>query len=116
MDAGAVEEAEPARLDRIGRPRRDDAAGECARPRTVRNVPGRVERLVVDRVLPGGRLEACATHGDPVGLHELQALVKTEREGLAADEDVRAVMPGQRCRPPARGQWPSRAAARWRAG
>src|SRR5581483_5348042 len=95
VDAGAVEEAHPAGLDRVVGAGRDDAAGEVAGPGAERHVPRRIYLLVVDRVLARGCLEARAPDGDPVRLHEPEALVEAERERLAADEDVGAVVPRQ---------------------
>ena len=75
VDAGAVEDPEPARLERVvGRAAGDHLAGEVAGPVAVRHVPGRVHRLVLDVVEPGRRLEPDLPDGDLVGLREPQVL------------------------------------------
>src|SRR5439155_1340330 len=89
-----------ARLDRVVGARRDDTAGEVARPRAQGHVPRRVHLLVVYLVEAGGCLEPGASDGDGVGLHELQALEKAQRVRLAADEDECPVALPQRRGPP----------------
>src|SRR4051812_22826744 len=90
VDAGAVEDAQPARLERVvRRAAGDDLARERARPRAVRHAPCRVHGLVLDVVEPGRRLEADLADGDRVGLGRLELLVQRELERAAVDDDRR---------------------------
>src|SRR5215207_2361732 len=76
VDAGAVVDAEPARLQRVlRRSAWDDLPRHVTRPRRVRHVPGRVHRLVLHVVEAGRRLEPDLADGDRVGLDQLQLLV-----------------------------------------
>src|SRR5687767_7866461 len=59
VDPGAVIDAHPARLERVvGRAAGNHLAGEVAGPVRVRDAPGRVDRLVLNRVLAGRGVEA----------------------------------------------------------
>jgi len=64
VDAGAVVDADPARLERIGRARRYDLTGQAARPGGVRHVPGGVDLLVLRVVEAGGSLETLLADRD----------------------------------------------------
>ena len=67
VDADAVGDPEPARLERVvRRPAGDDLALEAAGPRGVRDVPGRVDLLVGDRVDARRRVVAGLADGDRV--------------------------------------------------
>ena len=48
-------------------------------------MPGRVDLLVVDRVVAGGGLQAGLADRDRVGLDELQVLPEAKLEGGAID-------------------------------
>jgi len=76
VDARSVEDAHPARLERVVRPRRHDLAGQVAGPGAVRDRPGRVLRLVLDVVEPGRGVEAHRADRDRVRLDERQLLVQ----------------------------------------
>ena len=94
VDAGAVEDAQPARLDRVlGRAAGDHRAGEVARPGRVRA-----------RARPGsppcsgcGRARR-ASRGRPgrprcrYVLAELEVLVERQLEGAAVDDDDRRIL------------------------
>src|SRR3954453_4092821 len=88
VDAGAVEDAHPARLERVvRRSAGDHLARERTRPRAVRHVPGRIHGLVLDVVEPGRRLEADLADRDRVRLGRLELLVERELERAAVDHD-----------------------------
>ena len=61
----------------------------------VRDAPGGIDRLVLDVVEPGGRLEADLADGDPIGLDRLELLVERELEARAVDDHDRRVLLGQ---------------------
>src|SRR3954454_18517171 len=88
VDAGAGEDAHPARLERVvRRAARDHLTGQRSRPRAVRDVPGGVHRLVLDVVEPRRRLETDLADRDRVGLDRLQVLVERQPERAAVDDD-----------------------------
>src|SRR3954447_13574287 len=96
VDARAVEDAEPARLQRVvGGTAGDDLPGQAAGPRRVRHAPGRVHGLVLHVVEPGGRLEPDLPDRDRVGLDQLQLLVDAQLEVAPVDGDDRRVLAGQ---------------------
>src|SRR5205823_3674022 len=66
VDARAVRDAHPARLDGVLRPGRDRLPGELPGPGAVRHVPGRVDLLVLDAVATCRRLETLHADGDLV--------------------------------------------------
>ena len=69
VDAGAVVDAHPARLERVlGPPPGMTLPASLPAQSEFGHVPGRVDRLVLDRVEAGGRLEAGLADGDAVGL------------------------------------------------
>src|SRR4029079_6862939 len=96
VDPDAVGDAQPARAERVvRRPARDDLAGERARPGAVGHVPRGIDLLVLDRVAPGGGVEAGHADGDAVALAELDALEQAELEVFAVDREYRVVDPGE---------------------
>src|SRR3954454_20591171 len=94
VDAGTVEDAHPARLERVvRRSAGDDLARERPRPGAVRDAPGGVHGLVLDVVQTGGGLEADLADRDRVGPRGLQSLVERQLERVAVDDNSRAVLP-----------------------
>ena len=92
MDADAVGDAQPARLERVVRRAAGDRLpGQRARPRRVGHVPGRVDLLVVDRVQAGRRVQSRHADRDRVALGDLQVLEQPQREVRAVDRDDRPV-------------------------
>src|SRR3954468_7073137 len=91
VDAGAVEDAHPARLERVVRcAAGDHLARQRPGPRAVRHAPGRVHGLVLDVVEPRRGLEPDLANGDRVGLRRLELLVERQLERVAVDDDRRA--------------------------
>src|SRR4051794_24362786 len=75
VDADAVGDTHPARLERVVRAAAGDRlTGERACPRAVGHVPGGVHLLVLDAVEAGRRLEAGHADGDAVALPDAQVL------------------------------------------
>src|SRR3712207_1534485 len=90
--AGAVVDAEPARLDRVGGARRDDRAGERARPVAVRHAPGRVHGLVLDAVHAGRSVVADLADRDRIRPFQLELPVEAELEVVAVDHEQPRVL------------------------
>src|SRR5215216_3867746 len=96
VDPGAVEDPEPARLERVlGRAAGDHRAGQVPRPVGVRHAPRGVDRLVLDVVEARWRLQPDLADGDSVGLRGLEVLVERELEAGPVDEQDRRILLGQ---------------------
>src|SRR6266516_4485974 len=95
MDAGAVEDPQPAGLERVVGPGRDQPPGERAGPGTKRHQPGGVYHLVLDVVEASRGLEPDLADGDRVAANQLQVAVGAEPEGCAVDRDERRVAPAE---------------------
>ncbi len=95
VDAGAVEDAHPARLQRVVRSGRDRRAGQVARPGAVGDVPGGVHRLVLDVVEAGRGVEADRADRDRVGLDQLELLVEAKLECVAVGDQHHGVLVGE---------------------
>src|SRR5215210_439526 len=92
VDPGAVEDAHPARLERVlRRAAGHDRPGQLAGPVAVRHVPGRVHGLVLDVVQARRRLEADLPDRDAVRLGGLELRVERQLERVAVHDDDRAV-------------------------
>ena len=88
MDAGAVEDPDPARLQRIRRDGWNHLPCQAARPGRVGHMPGGVDLLVLGVVEAGRGLEALLADGDRVALLELQVVIEAQGEVRAVDVDV----------------------------
>src|ERR671935_473361 len=95
MDADAVHEADPARLERVLGARRNETACQLSCPGAVRDVPGWIDHLLVDVVQAGGCVESDHPDRDRIGLRAVQALEEAELETLAIDGDHCRVTAGQ---------------------
>src|SRR5919197_2821150 len=96
VDALAVVEAHPTRLQRvIGRARRDGAARERARPRLLWDVPRRIDDLALDLVAAGARLESDPADRDGIGLAQPQVVIEAQLLARSVDADDPPIAMGE---------------------
>src|SRR4051812_6581044 len=88
VDAGAVEDAHPARLEWVLRNApRNHLAGEVAGPGALRDMPGGIDRLVLDVVEARRGVEAHLADCDLVRLPQLEVLEVAQPELATVDRE-----------------------------
>src|SRR5512133_2181912 len=96
MDPSTVEDAHPARFERVRWSWRNHLPRKRAGPGAVRDVPGRVDLLVLDGIYAHGRLEPDLPDRNRVAPREAEVAVDAQREVAAVDRDIRRVLVVQR--------------------